>query len=166
MAVLGGDSKTGNLRFKKKQSDPWELPSQTSFNLKYHCMSQMDSLTLVITGGMSGTAFSKQTYFYNLKTQKWDHENVPPLKTPQLLSERIYHGCSFITDLDGQPTAIIAGGSKSVDSTTSSTSFDSVEVYNRALGTWESGPKLKEKMHAFQVKYYLTQIILFSPCHK
>ena len=124
--------------------------SLTSFplpNLKtglaWHCMSQMDSLTLVVTGGCKSGAFTNcglNSYFYNLVTKLWT--DGPPIK-----EMRTSHGCSFITGGDGKPTAIIVGGMNDRKS-----KLKTVEIYNRTLDRWESLREVPEFMASMQVK--------------
>jgi hypothetical protein len=65
-----------------------------------------------------------------------------------MIAKRAEHGCSFISGKDGKPTAIVVGGYVNA----AFTRLDSVEIYNRALDKWESGPTLPDKLSAFQVK--------------
>ena len=106
-----------------------------------HCMSQIDSMTLVLTGGYlsSNGPFSQRTYFFS-----WYNKKLT--QGPDLTASRAEHGCSFITGMDGNPTAIVAGGRVSSNTFTST-----VEIFNRALNKWESGPALPKPMSLFKV---------------
>ena len=88
------------------ESQPGWSTFPTSIALAGHCMSQIDSMTLVLTGGYLSTGtgpYRQRTYFFSWFSQQ--------LTTgPNLITSRAEHGCSFITGMDGNPTAIVAGG--------------------------------------------------------
>lgn len=106
-------------------------------------MSQMDSLTVAVTGGFKtnplGT-LSQNSYFYNILNGVWTDG-------PLLKEMRAQHGCSLISGKDGKPTTIIAGGSDGKKK------FKSVEIYNRNLNIWEKVQDLPTDMASMQVKY-------------
>ena len=145
--VAGGD--IGNYRYttsieiigSKTSSVP--LIPNLPVPLGSHCMAQMDSLTLAITGGYTTAGYSdctRKSYFLNLASKIWT-------EGPAMIAARGEHGCSFIAGRDGKPTAIVAGGHVQP----SPSRMDSVEIYNRALNKWESGTSLPQKINAFQV---------------
>ena len=139
--VSGGGVWTDVFSIKQKESDAW-VSITAPFRLVSHCMSQMDSLTLVITGGKSlKLVVGKSTYFYDLLNGQFRSQSEA-----DLLTARANHGCSFITGPDGSPTAIIAGGEGARGA------LNSVEIYDRATGGWELGPNLPFVMKGFQVK--------------
>ena len=120
---------------------------QGSIEFAGHCMSQLDSMYLVLTGGYrisSSGFFSQGTYFYN-----WYNFNGSSVTAgPDLILNRAEHGCSFVTGKDGNPTAIVAGGLVA-----SGVQTNTVEFYNRATKKWESGPALPKPMSGFQVRF-------------
>ena len=145
LATLAATDKTG-----------WtNMPPYVS--LAAHCMSQIDSMTLVITGGVIQVNHGqtlRHTHFYSWFSQQWT-------SGPDLTTSRAEHGCSFITGMDGNPTAIVAGGQVS-----SNTSTSTVEIFNRALNKWESGPALPQTMSLFKVLiFYHMQIKFSEKCH-
>ena len=123
-------------------SNAWSTVPNLMVPLSWHCMSQMDSLTVVVTGGYTTSTSTvavgnPKSYFYNLFTKVWSNG-------PNLLTNRGDHGCSFIAGRDGKPTAIIAGGYFNGR-------MKSVEIYDRVLNAWQSGPDLPLYLNAFQV---------------
>ena len=123
--------------------------------LAKHCMAQMDSVSIVVTGGIgtgtgTGTAqvFSQKSNFYNLTTNTWSDF------APNLLTPRGEHGCSFIAGEDGKPTAIIAGGKTNVVFSLLQR-LKTVEIYNRALNIWESGPTMLQHISNFMVSIFI-----------
>lgn len=128
-----------NVAVKSSTMSNW-IYKESPFELSLHCMSQMDSTTVVVTGGYKTNPFkdaSKSTYFYNLFSEKWT-------SGPDLVFETAEHGCSFISGKDGKPTAIVAGGINTAK-------LNAVQIYNRALDKWESGPPLPQALNGFQV---------------
>lgn len=134
----------------------WYGDSGGSYQLSRHCVSQSDSLTIVLTGGLgSGSGASQKTYFY-----PWFNYNAASMVPgPDMISKRYDHGCSFITGKDGNPTAIVAGGKDSTGMI-----MKTVEIFNRALNKWESGPDLPAAVYGFTVSSssFLTFVVYFG----
>lgn len=154
MIASGGyDESSGKLlnalATPKLNQDGW-IKFDTSFELAGHCMSQLDSIYLVLTGGYHISAsglYSQSTYFYS-----WYNSNGNLMTTgPDLMMGRAQHGCAFITGKDGVPTAIVAGGLVETNARTTS-----VEIFNRGLNKWESGPALPQPMSGFKVPIFKT----------
>jgi hypothetical protein len=147
MIIIGGDSPNGYTSAAELKGDKLDVFTSVLFPyvpLAWHCTSQMDSLTLAVTGGYATKNVkdcSQKSYFYHLATKTWTDG-------PLMIAQRAEHGCSFISGKDGKPTAIVVGGYVNA----ALTRLDSVEIYNRALDKWESGPALPDKLSAFQVK--------------
>jgi len=158
MVALGGNqvlkpaasilpSKTFSILLKEPDMESaWYKLNQFEIGLSWHCMSQMDSITLVVTGGYQQNPFStcsQNSYFYDLIFGRWS-------EGPMLKEVRAEHGCSFIGGRDGKPTAIIVGGYGSLKSTR----LQTVEIYNRILKKWESGPSLPRNFFYLQVSIH------------
>ena len=136
-------SYVNDIGMTKFNSDAWNLDRKGSFKLVGHCVSQIDSMYLVVSGGYEFPGvFSKKTYFYS-----WYNFNAKTMRNgPNLIKNRTEHGCSFITGKDGSPTAIVAGGLVAPNTET-----NSVEIYNRELNKWQWGPNLPHRMTGFKV---------------
>ena len=129
------------ISFRNKiNSDEWVI-NGTQIELGMHCMAQMDATTLLISGGYGRAPYldcRQSTYFYSQSKLT---------QGPDMITRRAEHGCSFINDRDGNPTAIVAGG----HCLATNGLWNAVEIYNRTLNIWESGPLLPVAMHMIQV---------------
>ena len=138
------DSYLDTLAMTKQNNIGWIL-SPGSFKLAGHCVSQIDSMYLVLSGGYEfpGTGnLSQKTYVYS-----WYNLDAKTMTNgPNLIKKRAEHGCSFITGTDGSPTAIVAGGLVAPKTET-----NSVEIYSRELNKWQWGPNLPRRMTGFKV---------------
>ena len=160
MVVSGGgrtyfNGYTNSMQFRF--ADSWSTLSTVAPNLTpssslktalaWHCMAQMDSVTIVVTGGYvdSFLTYTKKSNFYNLATNTWSD------LAPDLLIPRAEHGCSFIVGEDGKPTAIVAGGETDPSTTTGIREQNTVEIYNRGLNIWESGPVMPNRLNGLMV---------------
>jgi len=112
-----------------------------------HCIAQVNATTLFISGGYGRATFEDcrwSTYFLT-------HSTLTP--GPDMISKRAEHGCSFINDRDGTPTAIVAGGfCQATNLMDSGQATNGVEIYNSALNEWERGPELPVALRVFQVR--------------
>ena len=153
MFVSGGDTLSAGFTdamLFRSSNFTWETLTPLKTKLAWHCMSQMDSVTIVVTGGYTDAQFgtySKKSYFFNIITKSWA-SSAPDLKIP-----RTEHGCSFITGQDGQPTAIIVGGH-----TTGLIRQETVEIYNRTLNIWESGTPFPKKFSNMVVTHFTSRL--------
>jgi len=148
----------------KASSNGW-VSDNTGVVLGMHCISQMDATTIFISGGYGRAPFQdcrRSTYFFSQST-------LTP--GPDMISQRAEHGCSFINDQDGIPTAIVVGGYCN----TAGIRTKGVEIFNRKLNIWESGPSLPIAMNTYQVKRKLKtlkfrvcfsyELIDYKPCN-
>lgn len=125
---------------KKVNSDVW-VKNATNIELGMHCIAQMDANTLFISGGYGRAPYQDcrwSTYFFS-------QSKLTP--GPDMISRRAEHGCSFINDRDGNPTAIVAGGHCLATDEKAKT----VEILNRTLNIWEIGPDLPIALYMIQV---------------
>jgi len=159
MVALGGNqvflpsiredpSKIFTMQITKSDlQSQWSKLADFEIGLSWHCMSQMDSVTIVVTGGYQKNPYStcsQNSYFYDLIFEKWS-------VGPKLKEMRAEHACTFIAGRDGKPTAIIAGGYVFPKPSR----LQTVEIYNRISNQWESGPNLPGIFSYLQVLLFI-----------
>jgi len=105
--------------------------------IRGHCSMMINATTAFITGGFTGSGWSKETYFV-------DVQNWKLTKGPQMEEARGWHGCAAFMH-NGVNYAVVTGG------LSNGNGISSTEILDLDSGTleWTKGPELPVKMTRF-----------------
>jgi len=125
-----------------------------------HCITKINSSTLLSIGGRSGKDYEifRNTYFYNVQSNKWT-------PGPFLRNSRSHFSCGILRWKNPETNqlekvVVVAGGENGTFGRTSSVELLNLSDGDTIKGEWEIGPEMPKELQGTTLTEYNNSLIL------